>query len=135
MNMIEKARELGREIQASEAYIKVMSIKEACDEDKGLQEAIGELNLKRMSINNEAQKEERNEEKIKQLNDEFREIYQTVTQNENLLAYNQAKTELDGMVQRITGIITLCGDGMDPETADYEPPACGGECSSCSGCS
>ncbi len=133
--MIEKARDLGREIQADERYIKMMTAKQAWEADEYLQNAIGEFNLKRMAINAEAQNEERNEDKLRQLNEELKEIYATITSNENLKVFNEVKQEVDEMVQRITGIITLCGDGFDPETADYTPPSCGGDCSGCAGCS
>lgn len=134
MDMLEMARNLGKEIQNSEVYQMLEKAKEACDKDEALQKGIGDFNLKRMAINNEAQKEERDEEKIQQLNEELQSIYAEVLKNENMTEYNQKKTQLDEMVQRLTGIITLCSEGMDPETADYNPAACGGSCSSCEGC-
>ncbi len=134
-SMIKKARELGREIQADERYIKMMTAKQAWEEDEALQKAIGEFNLKRMAINAEAQKDDRDEEKISRLNEELKAVYADITSNESLKTYNEVKQEVDEMVQRITGIITLCGDGFDPETADYTPPSCGGDCSGCAGCS
>lgn len=135
MDMIEKARELGKAIQEDERYIKMQSAKEACDNDTALQEAIGAFNLKRLAINNETQKEDKDEAKIKELNEEFGKIYADILRNENMTAYNEAKQVLDALVQRVTGIVTLCADGVDPETADYDPTACGGDCSGCSGCS
>ena len=62
MGMIEMARELGKELQKDQAYLNMQLARQASDEDEGLQDAIGEFNLKRMAINNEAQKEDRNEE-------------------------------------------------------------------------
>ncbi len=134
MTTVELARELGKSLQKEEKYLNLKVAQQNSDEDKALQDAIGEFNLKRMAINNEAQKENRDEDKLAELNKELREIYGTVMQNENMAAYNNAKTELDTLVQRVIGIITLCAEGEDPETCEYTPASCGGSCSSCAGC-
>lgn len=134
MEIIEIVRELGKALQADERYQNMRKAQHESDEDATLQQLIGEFNLKRMAINNEAQKEDRSEETIKRLNDELREVYADIMRNEHMNAYNEAKTEFDALLQRITGIIGLCADGEDPETCDYDPSACGGDCSSCGGC-
>lgn len=134
MEIIEIVRELGKALQADERYQAMRKAQHESDEDASLQQLIGEFNLKRMAINNEAQKEDRSEETIKRLNDELREVYADIMRNEHMNAYNEAKTEFDALLQRITGIIGLCADGEDPETCDYDPAACGGDCSSCGGC-
>lgn len=134
MDIIEVTRELGRKLQEHESYIAMRTAQQACDEDKRLQKCIGEFNLKRMAINNEAQKEDRNEETLQRLNGEFREVYGQIMENGNMQRYNAAKTEFDALLQRITGIIGLCADGEDPETCDYDAANCGGDCSSCAGC-
>ena len=81
MDIIEVTRELGRALQNDERYIAMVAARQASDEDQALQEAIGEFNLKRMAINNEAQKEDRNEETMKRLNEEFRAVYQKIMEN------------------------------------------------------
>ncbi len=134
MDIIELTRELGRQIQAEESYIAMRAAQQACDEDESLQEMIGEFNLKRMAINNEAQKDDRNEETLKRLNEEFRDAYGKIMANENMKQYNDAKTVFDSVLQRITTIISLCADGENPDTCDYDAAACGGDCSSCAGC-
>lgn len=134
MDIIEATRELGRALQADERYLKLRLAQQQNDEDEALQQMIGEFNLKRMAINNEAQKDDRNEETLKRLNEEFRGIYAQIMQNEHMQAYNDAKTEFDALLQRVTGIIGLCADGEDPETCDYDAASCGGDCSSCAGC-
>ena len=134
MDIIEMTRELGRALQNDERYIAMMSARQASDEDQALQEAIGEFNLKRMAISNEAQKDDRNEETLQRLNEEFRGVYQKIMENEHMLRYNDAKNEFDALLQRMTGILSLCADGEDPETCDYDADSCGGNCSSCAGC-
>ena len=132
MDIIGLTRELGKKLQEEECYIIMRTAQQTCDEDQGLQQAIGEFNLKRMAINNEVQKDDRNEETLKRLNEEFRAAYGQIMGNENMQRYNEAKTEFDALLQRVTGIIGLCADGEDPETCEYEA-SCGGDCASCGG--
>lgn len=134
MDIITLAREIGKEIQKDQRYIDLETARKNSDEDESLQTAIGEFNLKRMAINNEAQKEDRDEDKLKELNDDLRNIYAQIMQNPNMTAYNEAKTELDTLVQRATAIISMSAEGEDPDTCDYEASSCGGNCASCGGC-
>jgi len=134
MDIIELTRELGRTLQNDQRYVDMRLAQQQSDEDESLQQLIGEFNLKRMAINNEAQKEDRSEETLQRLNGELRDVYGRIMQNEHMIAYNNAKTEFDALLQRITGIIGLCADGENPDTCDYDAASCGGDCSSCGGC-
>ena len=87
-----------------------------------------------MAIQNEASKEDRSDEKLQQLNNDLRQCYATVMQNTNMMAYNEAKDAMDELLQRINAIITQSAEGGDPDTVDYEPHSCGGNCGSCGGC-
>ena len=84
MDIIEQARELGRQIQKDDRYLKVQIAQQNSDNDKELQSLIGEFNLKRMNINTEAQKEDRSEEKLQKLNQELRACYASIMKNENM---------------------------------------------------
>lgn len=134
MDMIELAREIGKELQKDQKYLDLQVARQLSDEDEALQNAIGEFNLKRMAINNEVQKEDRSEEKLQKLNEELRTIYSGIMENENMVKYNNAKSELDTLVQRVTAIISMCAEGEDPATCDYDAASCGGNCASCGGC-
>jgi len=135
-NIIKQTRILGEEIQKSEKYIAYRLASEKNNEDKELQDLIGEFNLKRMSIQEFAEKEEkdRDEEKLKNLNSEMRAIYANIMKNENMTAYNNAKAELDKVINNINSIISLCLDGADPATCEPKAAGCGSGCNSCSGC-
>lgn len=134
MDIISLARELGAKIQAEECYAKFQATQKANDEDVALQEKIGEFNLKRMAINNEAQKADRSEQRLSELNLELRECYNEIMSNETMMAYEAANAELDALMQRILAIISKSGQGEDPETCDFDADACGGDCGSCGGC-
>ena len=81
MDVIELARELGKAIQQDERFLAMQIARQNSDNDDELQQLIGEFNLKRMAINNEAAKENRDEAKLQQLNSELRETYAKVMQN------------------------------------------------------
>ena len=124
MDIMKLTRELGRALQQDQTYINMSVAEQQCNEDEALQNAIGEFNLKRMAISNEAQKEERDDETLRRLNDEFRAVYQKIMENEHMLRYNDAKNEFDALLQQMTGILSLCAEGEDPATCDAS--SCGG---------
>ena len=131
MDIIEKARELGRLIQEEDSYKKLQDAQKNADADMELQRLIGEFNLKRMSINNEASKKERDQEK---LSTEMREAYSQIMSNENMIAYNDAKAAFDVVANRVLTIVQQSAEGADPETADYSQSSCSGSCATCGGC-
>ena len=63
MDVIELARELGKAIQQDERFLAMQIARQNSDNDDELQQLIGEFNLKRMAINNEAAKDDRDEAK------------------------------------------------------------------------
>lgn len=134
MDIISQARELGKAIQKEESYIKLQEVQKSADEDTELQQLIGEFNLKRMSINNEASKKDRDQDKLNELNNEMRELYSKIMSNTNMIAYNDAKEEFDVLANRVLAIVQQSAEGADPETADYSQSSCSGSCESCGGC-
>lgn len=134
MDIITLTRQLGKAIQEDERYLELQVARQNSDADIDLQNAIGEFNLKRMAINNEATKEPRDEEKLQQLNAQLREVYAQIVQNPNMIAYNHAKESMDALLKRVNAILTLSADGEDPETADLQESSCGGSCAGCAGC-
>lgn len=133
MDIIESARNIGKLIQREACYKNLQTAQKAADADTELQDLIGEFNLKRISINNEASKSEQDQEKMQALNQEMRAVYAKIMQNENMNAYNEAKEQLDAILNRVLAIIQNSANGEDPETTDYQP-GCSGSCDSCGGC-
>lgn len=134
MDIIEKSRELGKLIQQEESYKALHEVQLKADADTDLQNLIGEFNMKRMSINNEAAKKDRDQDKLSALNEEMREVYSKIMSNENMIAYNEAKEKFDVVINRVMAIVQQSAEGADPETADYSQSSCSGECGSCGGC-
>ncbi|MDD6032391.1 MAG: YlbF family regulator [Oscillospiraceae bacterium] len=134
MDLIQMTRELGKAIQASPEYKKMMEAQTACDADESLQEGIGEFNLVRMQLTAESQKEEKDADRLQELNGKLQAVYTAVMGNENMMAYNIAKQDLDALMQQVQGLLTLCLNGEDPDTCEVPEGGCSGSCSTCSGC-
>lgn len=134
MDIIEKARELGKLIQQEESYIALQKAQADADADMDLQNLIGDFNMKRMSINNEASKKDKDSDKLALLNSQMREDYSKIMSNKNMIAYNEAKEAFDMVANRVLAIVQQSAEGADPETADYSTSSCSGSCSTCGGC-
>lgn len=133
MDVIAMARELGAALQRSDEYTAYNVAKNAADSDADLQGMIGDFNLKKLSLNAEVQKEEKDPEKLAALNEEVRSVYARIMAHPTMMAYNTTKEELDRLLNFIQQIIVYSANGEDP-AAIQEETSCGGDCSGCSGC-
>lgn len=134
MNVIDKARELGKMIQEDESYAAYCKAKEANDGDEKLQQMISEFQNKRMELNVEMSKDDRSAERLTALDNDIKNLYGEIMANENMNAYNEAKNAMDDMLSRINTVITYAANGEDPMTCPTEQQSCGGSCSTCGGC-
>lgn len=134
MEILDITRQLCKAIQENDIYKEFALAKKTNDEDKELQDLIGEFNIIRMNMNKEMSSPEKNEEKIQEYNTQLQDCYKKVMQNESMQNYNQAKTALDGIVGKVNLLINMCIDGADPETVEIPDTSCSGSCSTCGGC-
>lgn len=135
MTVIELARELGKALQEDERYKKYQEAKEKNDKDVELQNMIGDFNVKRMQLNQEMQKEEKDAEAMQKLDGELKEIYTKIMANPNMAEFNTAQGAVDKLLNSVNFIISMAANGEDPMTCPEEQPAsCGGSCSTCGGC-
>ena len=134
MDIIEMARELGKAMQQDDRYIAYTLAKQANDDDEQLQSLINAFNLKRMELQMEIGKPDKDNDKVQELNEVIKSSYKTIMENPRMLAYNAAKTGFDEMLSQINTIISMSANGMDPDTIDLESASCAGDCSSCGGC-
>ena len=132
-DVIALARQLGHAIQEQEEYKTIMTAKDAADNDEALQALITEFNVKRVAINAEACKTDRDDETLKKLNEEMRTAYSDIMSNEHMKAYNDAKQAFDKVLQRVLAIVQQSADGQDPDTTDFSDD-CTHDCSTCGGC-
>lgn len=133
MDVIEQVRNLGKAIQQDERFIRFAKARLENDNNAELQAAIGKFNITRMELDREMNSDTKNEEKVKELNENLRTVYGEIMSSPAMVEYNTAKAELDSMVNEINTVISKCLDGEDPETCDTAV-ACTGSCSTCGGC-
>ena len=71
MDIIDQVRALALELQKDERYLVLENARRMNDADEELQQQIGEFNLARIDLNNEVSKQEKNAERITELNEKI----------------------------------------------------------------
>lgn len=133
MDLIQMTRELGKAIQQDERYIKLCIARDNNDNDEHLQDLIGEFNLKRVELNQEAARPDKDQDKLNKLNETIRAMYKEIMENPNMIAFNDAKQEIDNLMNFINQILVLSVNGENPDTIEQQT-GCSGSCATCSGC-
>ena len=136
MSVIELTRQLGSAIQKDERYLAFAAAKEANEKDEALNALMGEIQMIQMNYQIEASKEEPDSAKMQEFEAEFNAKYEAFMANENMQKYDEARAQVDSMMNYIMQILGLCVNGADPATCEPEQHdhSCDGSCSSCSGC-
>ena len=124
MNTIELARQLGKAIQAEESYKNLDVCSAAIDEDTELTGLITKFTNLRESF------EGKDESECEKIAKELQELYDVITGNAKMIAFEEAKDDFGALMDRIMAIITKSANGEDPETAEPDEP-CHDECCSC----
>lgn len=136
MDTIALFKQAALALQQDEIYLQLAKARQINDEDDELQDMIGQFNLARLALNSETEKENKSEEKIKDLNEEISQLYSGIMANQSMVLYNRAKQNIKGLVSHIHSIVAAAVDGEDPGAVQEPSQGCGGgACSSCSGCS
>lgn len=134
MNILDATRQLGAAIQQDERFIRFAKARLANDNDAELQDKIGQFNLIRMDLDRIMGEDDRDEEKVRELNEKLRAVYSEVMSGSAMAEYNAAKAELDHMLNDVNSVIMQCVEGADPATCEPEEHSCSGSCESCGGC-
>ena len=134
MDIIEMTRELGKAIQADDRYIAYTLAKQANDDDEQLQNLINAFNLKRMQLQMEVGKADKDDEKIAELDEVIKTSYKSIMDNPKMKVYQAAKEGLDELLNQINTIISMSANGMDPDQINLDLASCTGNCSTCGGC-
>lgn len=129
-------RELGKEIQKDERFIKLQAAAKANDKDEKLQQQMQELQLISLNYQKEAEKgEEASQDKIAEYQGEYQKLYAEIMDGENMKNYSAAASEMEQMAQYISGMIGLFFDGRDAETCELpKDDGCTHDCCTCGGC-
>ncbi len=129
-------KEAAKQLQNEEIYQGFIGTCNKNDTDESLQKLIGDFNLARIDLNAELSKsEDKDAQKIEELNKKVGALYADIMANDNMVAYNEAKTEIEAVVNYINAIVATAVGGGDPFSVNGAPEeGCAGSCSSCSGC-
>ncbi len=135
MDTILELRKLAVELQKDDRLVYLEQAKKMNDMDKELQALIEKFNLTRLELNTEIQKgpDAKDQNKVQELNQSLNAVYTDIMENDSMVAYNEAKEDVDKLNQLIQAILAAALGGGDPMTAEA-PEDCGGSCSSCAGC-
>ena len=136
MDIIEMTRELAKKLHQEEAYILLNTTQRAVEEDDALQEAIADFNMKRYELTQEVTKKDRDDAKVDELDKLVRQMYDDITNNEKMAAYNKAQDEFNDMFEYVLHILQMAATGDDPDSIEKpeEGSGCSGDCGSCGGC-
>ena len=133
MDIIEMTRELGKALQQDERFIAYQLATQANDQDQELQNLISEFEGMRKELNYEITKDDKDTDRIKELDEGIKGHYQKIMQNPRMIVFTAAQKSLESLVTNSNQIITMCANGEDPDTC--EPSSgCTGSCSTCGGC-
>jgi len=131
--VIEMTRELGKLIQQDPRYKAYVAARDKNDNDPELQKMITEFNDLRVELAGEMAKDDKDAEKLTQLDDDIKNLYGSIMGSELMMEFEAAKAEMDSMLSQINTVITQCANGEDPETCPVTT-GCTGSCESCAGC-
>lgn len=135
MDAIQLFKDAAKALQQDERYLQLDKARKANDEDTKLQGMIDEFSNVRAELNDEIEKSERDDAKITELNGKINELYNGIMTSPSMVAYNDAKQNIKGLINHINAIITAAVDGDDPMAVQEPVESCGADgCASCSGC-
>lgn len=133
MDVIELTRELGKAIQQDDRYIAYNLAKQVNDNDSELQADIERFSQLRDDLNKAMCEENKDGDKLQKIDEELKAVYQKIMSNKNMLVFNAAQQALEGLINNVNQIISLCANGEDPDTCQSST-GCTGSCSTCGGC-
>ena len=134
MDCIDLFKKAAAAMQTDPRYLELDAARRENDMDEELQNLIGEFNLARLDLNNEASKMESDAARIEELNKRVNDLYGQIMASEGIVRYNTAKAECEAMVSYIDAIINTAMNGGDPMTVKQPEGGCTGSCSTCGGC-
>lgn len=134
MDCIDLFKKAAVAMQTDPRYLELAAARRENDLDQELQGLIGEFNLQRLDLNNEAAKTEPDAARVAELNRRVNDLYTQIMSSEGMVRYNEAKKACEEMVGHIDAIINTAMNGGDPMTVQPPVGGCTGSCSTCGGC-
>lgn len=133
-DFITEFKKLCAQLQKEDIIVYLEQAKQMNDKDQELQDLIGEFNLVKYNLTTEMSKADRNEDTVNELDAKLNDLYDKIMENESMIAYNEAKYEVDQLTKYMQAVITATVNGGDPMAVQPPMEGCSGSCSTCSGC-
>ena len=127
MSVTEKIHALGEAIQADPRHIAWKTAKEAQEANTELQATIEKFGAIRDELMEANMNTDRDEDKVAALSENMRSTYESIMENETMMAFSTAQEALNGLMGEINGLIQFYVTGE-------EAGGCGGDCAGCNGC-
>lgn len=134
MDVIELTRQLGAALQQDERYKAFVDSSIASQSDATVIDLMAKIDALRTAYADEAQKEDSDEAVMQKLEEDFQSAYQSLMSSDSMILANNARAELDALMNYITQILYMCVNGEDPATCEPTAGGCaGGDCAGCGG--
>lgn len=127
-DIIEKAKELGQLIAESEELRAMQACEERQSADPDAARLLEEYQQKRADITSRMKGEEMTPEALKGFQAEIQAAMDTLTANQAVREYLEAKARFSQLMMQVNSVISFCVKGEEAEGD------CSGNCGSCGGC-
>ena len=134
-DLMEMAKALGRALQQDERYLRFRAAAQANDNDPVLQDLIASFTVKQRDLEREQNSERPDEDRIRALEAEAKELYGEIMSNSSMANYQGARAAFEQVLDGINRVIAMSAAGQDPDNFNASAAAsCSGDCSACGGC-
>ncbi len=128
VEIIEKAKELGHLLKDSDIVKEYIAAKTAYEQDRQIQELLGQFNLHKMSMAMLSKQDHPDEERIADHEKQLEEVYGKIMETELMVDFQKKSERVETIIGNINNIINLYVSGGSTG-------GCSGSCSTCGGCS
>ncbi len=128
VEIIEKAKELGLLLKDSDIVKEYTAAKTAYEQDRHIQELLGQFNIHKMSMAMLSKQDNPDEERIADHEKQLEDVYNKIMESELMIEFQKKSERVESIIGNINNIINLYVSGG-------ENGGCSGSCSTCSGCS
>ncbi len=125
--IIEKTKELGALLQASEQVRTYTEAKAAYEQNEAVQKLVKEFNLHKMTMMSLTQKENADHERIAEVEERIKGVYQQIMAQESMKRMQETGKAVDALLSQVNAIISFYVTGE-------EATGCNHDCGSCGGC-
>lgn len=128
--ILEMSKKLGEKIKESDEFLDFKNSKEKMDSDKSLSSLKESFDNKKEELNKEISLENYDKDKVKNLSDELRNLYEKINETPSVKEFESSKEKLSIFIKNINEIIYETAYGKDNPFFSE----CTGSCDSCTGC-